>query len=305
VACGFRGDTARAAGRAPYVCGLLLTALGACTAPVAHPALRSLSSVPVVADPVEPPAETLEQIRRRLLEEQDTDCDQRITREDEGSRRFRFRWQEQPYELSGGSVLSNLLEELTLDLESGQSPELARVMEDPIGRLSRVFASSSWDALTRRVDEAGLPDLLEDPSASPRGASPAGPPRTPGAARGPERTLYVPADDRRALAYFLGVAERYNSAYRRLGRATANLPLLGALSDASSGERANELVAVLRTAEGRDNFAELQSLDAGQLRLALEGARALAGGELRCRPARRARPQRRARTRLSQRPLHA
>ena len=75
MACGFGGDTARAAGRAPYVCGLLLTALGACTAPVAHPALRSLSSVPVMADPVELPAETLEQIRRRLLEEQDTDCD--------------------------------------------------------------------------------------------------------------------------------------------------------------------------------------------------------------------------------------
>jgi neutral trehalase len=197
----------------------------------------------VAPDVPEPPAESLEQIRRRLLEEQDTDCDQRITRDDQGSRRFRFRWQEQPYELSGGYVLSNLLEELTLDLGSGQSPELARVMEDPIGRLSRVLSSSGWDALTRRIDEAGLPDLLEDPKI----------------ARNPERTLYVPADDRRALAYFLGVAERYNSAYRRLERATANLPLLGALSDASSGERVDELVALLRTAEGRSNFADLRA----------------------------------------------
>lgn len=205
----------------------------------------------MVAEAPEPPSESLEQIRWRLLEEQDTDCDQRITREDQGSRRFRFRWQEQPYELSGGYVLSNLLEELTLDLATGQSPALARVMEDPIGRLSRVFASSGWDALTRRVDEAGLPDLLEDPTLSSRTAG--------GAARSPERTLYVPADDRRALAYFLGVAERYNSAYRRLGRATGNLPLLGALSDASSGERTDELVALLRTAEGRSNFADLRA----------------------------------------------
>jgi neutral trehalase len=215
------------------------------------PALRNLSSVPLAPDAPEP-SESLEQIRRRLLEEQDTDCDQRITRDDQGSRRFRFRWQEQPYELSGGYVLSNLLEELTRDLVSGQNLELARVMEDPIGRLSRVFASSGWDALTRRVDEAGLPDLLEDPNLIPR-APPAGAPRSP------ERTLYVPADDRQALAYFLGVAERYNSAYRRLARATSNLPLLASLSDSSNSERADELVALLRSAEGRDHFADLRA----------------------------------------------
>ncbi|HVZ34270.1 MAG TPA: hypothetical protein VG963_17705, partial [Polyangiaceae bacterium] len=148
--------------------GFFLFSLASCAPPVAPPALRSLSSVQVLPDAPEPPAESLEQIRQRLLDEQDTDCDQRITRDDQGSRRFRFRWQEQPYELSGGYVLSSLLEELTLDLESGQGPDLARVMADPIGRLSRVFASSGWDALTRRLDEAGLPDLLEDPSSSPR-----------------------------------------------------------------------------------------------------------------------------------------
>jgi len=205
--------------------------------------LRSLSSTaPAAAAVPEPAAETLDQIRRRLLDEQDTDCDQRITRDDQGSRRFRFRWQDEPYELSGGYVLSNLLEELTLDLDTGQSLRVARVMEDPIGRFSRVFATSGWDALTRRVDEAGLPQVLEDPKLSQR----------------PERTLYVPADDRRALGYFLGVAERYNSAYRRLARATANLPLLGTLSDASSAERSQELVALLRTSEGRHNFADVR-----------------------------------------------
>ncbi|MEO8178450.1 MAG: trehalase family glycosidase [Deltaproteobacteria bacterium] len=224
--------------------------LGACTRPPEPPpaplpprVLRSLSSTPPAAPaPAELREEGLDQIRRRLLDEQDTDCDQRITRDDQGNRRFRFRWQDQPYQLSGGYVLSNLLEELTLDLQSGQSPQLARVMEDPIGRFSRVFATTGWDALSRSVDEAGLPAILEDPKLSQR----------------PERTLYVPADDRRALGYFLGVAERYNSAYRRLARATVNLPLLGTLSDASTAERSQELVVLLRSPEGRKSFNDLR-----------------------------------------------
>ena len=211
--------------------------------PLPRGLVSSLPSTPPAAPAApEPAAETLDQIRLRLLEEQDTDCDQRITRDDQGNRRFAFRWQEQPYQLSGGYVLSNLLEELTLDLQTGESPHIARVMEDPIGRFTRVFATSGWDALTRRVDEAGLPEILEDPKLSQR----------------PERTLYVPADDRQALAYFLGVAERYDSAYRRLARAIANLPLLGTLNAASTAERSQELTALLRTAEGRHNFAELR-----------------------------------------------
>jgi neutral trehalase len=230
---------------------LALCGLCQCSTPLAQTpapgvprqaALRGLSNAPAPPAAPEATAESLDQIRRRLLEEQDTDCDQRITRDDRGSQRFRFRWQEQAYELSGGYVLSNLLEELALDLKSGESPRVARVMEDPIGRFSRVFSTTGWQALTRGVDEAGLPAVLEDPRLSPRA----------------ERTLYVPADDRPALDYFLGVAERYNGAHRRLARAVASLPLLGPLSDASVEERSQELVALLGTPEGRKNFAELR-----------------------------------------------
>lgn len=234
-------------GGAPWLC-LYLCACMRPAEPAASAgppgAVRSLASTPGSAEPpaAEPAEEGLDQIRRRLLDEQDTDCDQRITRDDQGNRRFRFRWQDQPYQLSGGYVLSNLLEELTLDVQTGENPQLARVMEDPIGRLSRVFATTGWDTLSRSVDEAGLPAILEDPKLSQRA----------------ERTLYVPADDRRALGYFLGVAERYNSAYRRLARATANLPLLGVLSDASTAERSGELLALLRTPEGRQSFSDLR-----------------------------------------------
>jgi len=188
----------------------------------------------------EPPDETLDQTRRRLLEEQDTDCDQRITRDDQGSRRFRFRWQDTPYEMSGGYVLSNLLEELNFALKYGQAPELPRVMEDPIGRVSRVLGSESWNALSRQVDEEGLPSMLEEAPSS-----------------RPERMLYVPADDPNALGYFGELATRYNGAHRRLASATSNLSLLDTLSDASTSERSRELVALLRTPEGRRNLAQL------------------------------------------------
>ena len=204
--------------------------------------MRSAVSPPgPPGDLPEPPDETLDQTRRRLLEEQDTDCDQRITRDDQGSRRFRFRWQDQPYEMSGGYVLSNLLEELTFALKYAQAPELARVMEDPIGRVSRVLGNEGWNALARQVDEEGLPSMLEETPSS----------------RGPERTLYVPAGDAQALGYFSEVAARYNGAYRRLASATANLALLDTLSDASTSERSRELVALLRTPEGRRSLAQL------------------------------------------------
>lgn len=250
------------------------------TAPTPAPGVqRAASPRGASAELPAPPEETLDQTRRRLLEEQDTDCDQRITRADQGSRSFRFRWQDQPYEMSGGYVLSNLLEELNFALKYGQAPELPRVMEDPISRVSRVLGNEGWNALSRQVDEEGLPSMLEATTSS----------------SGPARTLYVPADDAQALGYFSEVAARYNGAYRRLAGATANLSLLDTLSDASSSERSRELVALLRTPEGRRSLAQLLERLAGiaqglghrslsvHLGRALERARELAArAELAC-----------------------
>jgi hypothetical protein len=92
-----------------------------------------------VPPPAPPPAEaaaeeSLEQLRFRLLEEQDTDCDQKITKNDQGSRRFQFSLLQQPYELNGSYLLSNLLQELSVAHREAAALRMDRVMEDPLSR---------------------------------------------------------------------------------------------------------------------------------------------------------------------------
>jgi alpha,alpha-trehalase len=179
------------------------------------------------------PYETLEQVRYRLLDEQDTDCDQKITIVDQGSRRFRFRLQGQSFDVTGAYALSNLLQELSLARRSGATPRLDRVTEDPVARTSRLIRTEYWNALTRHLDEDGLPAAIEDV-------------KLPGAA---QRALYVPADDARSLSYFRKAAQHYDSAYDALVRSTRSL---GAAQLTTS-----ELNAMLRTPDGRESLAEV------------------------------------------------
>ena len=194
------------------------------------------------------PYETLDQVRYRLLEEQDTDCDQKITALDHGSRRFRFRLHGESYDYSGTYALANVLGELSLARRSGAEPRLDRVDEDPIARTSRAIRSEYWPALTRRLDEDGLPAAIED-TKLPAGAA---------------RLVYVPSDDARALAYYQHIAQRYDAAYVALGRATAGLE--------ASELGATELTAMLATGEGRESIGELlRRLDAAAIALDYPG----------------------------------
>jgi alpha,alpha-trehalase len=172
-------------------------------------------------------------VRYRLLEEQDTDCDQKITTLDQGSQTIRFRLQGQAYTFEGNYALSNVLQELTLARQSGAGARLDRVNEDPVARTSRLIRTEYWSALERRLDEDGLPGALDDP-------------KVPDSAA---RILYVPNDDPRALGFYRRIAQRYDKAYAELGRAVAGL---GA---AELGEA--ELGAMLRSPEGRESVAEL------------------------------------------------
>jgi alpha,alpha-trehalase len=193
---------------------------------------------PEVPAPVldEPPA----QLRRRLLDEHDLDCDQRITKLDQGNRSFQFRLSGHAYELSGSYALSNLLQELSLALRSGAPPRVDRVLEPPIERTSRLIRTEYWPALTRQIDEGGVPRVLEDPKLSPVA----------------ERMLYVPGDDRKALDYFQRVAERYDAAYAKLARTTASLPLSELIEISASEEKQRVLIVMLRTTEGRDALTD-------------------------------------------------
>jgi alpha,alpha-trehalase len=207
-----------------------------CTPRASSLAVKPVTPPPegaATAGPAALPYEPLEQVRYRLLEEQDTDCDQKITILDQGSRRFRFRLQGESFEFTGAYALANLLQELSLARRSGATPRLDRVMEDPIARTSRLIRTEYWNALTRHLDEDGLPAAMEDV-------------KLPGAA---QRALYVPADDARSLSYFRKAAQRYDAAYDALVRSTRSL---GAAQLTTS-----ELNAMLRTPEGRESLAEV------------------------------------------------
>jgi alpha,alpha-trehalase len=225
--------------------GGLGAASGGCLSPGAPgvAAATALPGAPVASAPpsepggaIEPRAgESLDQMMARLLEEQDTDCDQEITKTDQGSRRFRFRLQDQTYTLSGNYVLSNLLLELSVARRDGSAPRIDRVMEDPIRRTSRLIQSEYWPALTHKLDEDGLPRLLSSP-------------KLRGRAR---QTLYVPGDDPVALGYFRKVARRYDAAYAALDDARHSLPLPELIDASATPEKRRVLRAMLSSPDGR------------------------------------------------------
>lgn len=142
--------------------------------------------------------------RDRLLADEDTDGDRRITIDDarvassvRGDKRFALEATDgRVYVVSGTYYLSNLLQELTLSIDEGAreaSITPARIYEDPVAHISRSIREVYWDGLTRRIDEDGLARVLVDEKMAASG----------------ERYLYVPADDPGAYTYFREVATRH------------------------------------------------------------------------------------------------
>src|SRR5690606_31793548 len=94
------------AGVAVALAALCACSPGASPAPTAAPASPAPRAAVTAASL---PYETLDQVRFRLLEEQDTDCDQRITVRDQSSGRFLFRLQGQAHDFRGTHALAHLL----------------------------------------------------------------------------------------------------------------------------------------------------------------------------------------------------
>lgn len=133
----------------------------------------------------------------RLLAQEDTDGDHKITVEDHGSRRFELRTVDGAVlEVAGTYYLSNVLQELVLARDAeGEVAELdsARIFEPPTERISRCIRDDFWDGLTRRIDEEGLARILgDDKAAADDGAN----------------YLYVPHEDAAAFDAFTEIAER-------------------------------------------------------------------------------------------------
>jgi alpha,alpha-trehalase len=139
----------------------------------------------------------------RLLQEEDTNSDKRITIDDHfksggrGDNIFEvIDVNGMHYELSGTYYLANLLGELKL-AEKNQGPTAAiytaNIFEKPVHRISRMIREVHWQGLTRQIDENRLLQVLEDTKSAP----------------GKCNYLYVPFDDAKSFRYFSSAAAKY------------------------------------------------------------------------------------------------
>lgn len=139
----------------------------------------------------------------RLLAEEDTDDDKKITIDDtyvkgraRGDKRF---WliatNGKRYEVDRTYYLSNLLQELGIKHRAGLEVapiDFEMVFEKPVHRISRLIGDLYWNSLTRRIDAEGLNQLLSDEKVTTGGF----------------RFLYVPQNDPEALKYFSHLAKQ-------------------------------------------------------------------------------------------------
>ena len=127
----------------------------------------------------------------RLLQEMDSDRDNKITVDDKASKDnklFALKLQD------GQTVLvestyrkSNLLQELKLamDLKKNWIDD-ERLNENPVDRISRNIKHHYWDHLTRRINHQSLVKVIEDPKIH----------------QGKNRYLYIPEKDTKTWEYF-------------------------------------------------------------------------------------------------------
>ncbi len=133
----------------------------------------------------------------KLLAQEDTDGDKKITIDDQGPKSFLLENVEGKSVLIGGTYhLSNLLQELALSKrENTEFAEikLNAIIENPVDRISRKIRDLYWDGLKRTIDEKGLKKIVGD-----------------------EKTnhhisiLYVPSTDQMAIDYFSELQKKNN-----------------------------------------------------------------------------------------------
>src|SRR5262249_19364902 len=139
-----------------------------------------------------------------LEQDEDTDGDKRITINDQhisgterGDKRFWLETKEGRFEVAGTYYLSNLLQELSLAVESGEKEaeiKTDRIFEPPADRISRSIRELYWDGLTRRIDPKGLLAILSDEKTISKDGL---------------RHVYVPPDDKDAYAYLTTAANEH------------------------------------------------------------------------------------------------
>lgn len=126
---------------------------------------------------------------QKLLTQEDTDGDRKITIDDKGPKRFLLEdAQGNVAVIKGTYQLSNLLQELALakknNLETAEI-KLSNITELPVSRISRKIKDYYWDGLTRTIDKTGIRKIIEDDKIE-----------------NPVAYLYVSASDDLAYDYF-------------------------------------------------------------------------------------------------------
>ncbi|TRZ45787.1 trehalase family glycosidase [Robertkochia solimangrovi] len=138
-------------------------------------------------------------VLQELLKDEDTDNDDKITKDDQGDRIFIFKDIEgEEHAVESTYHLANLLQELAIAKQEGKDTALlmnSRILEKPSHRISRNIKENYWDDLTRTVDEKGLARILEDSKSSDTIV----------------RRLYVPATDTLAQKYFKGIEGNFQN----------------------------------------------------------------------------------------------
>ena len=132
----------------------------------------------------------IDKVFQELLLQEDTDQDKKITKDDNGPKKFVLvdEISKQQETIVGTYHLSNLLQELAQLKEANSTlgeVDLSRIQENPVQRISRKIKDDYWEELTRTIDKKGLTKIVEDEKTSSDVA-----------------TLYVSAKDKQGVTYF-------------------------------------------------------------------------------------------------------
>ncbi len=134
----------------------------------------------------------------KLLLQEDTDGDKKITIEDKGPRSFTIISTEgEEYEVKGTYYLSNLLQELVITKNNNQTTAsfgFEKIEELPVNRVSRMIKEYYWKGLTRTMDEKGIVSLIHDTKNE--------------TLQSDKLRIYIPFQDNLALKYYKGLENK-------------------------------------------------------------------------------------------------
>ncbi|KAJ3327762.1 alpha,alpha-trehalase nth1, partial [Blyttiomyces sp. JEL0837] len=142
----------------------------------------------------------VEETKRQILEQEDTDGDCQITVQDAGPKAFTVGTANSngfhKFEIRGTYMLSNLLQELAWATDHNRkfiTLDEDRLNENPVDRLNRLIKYHFWDGLTRRIDAEGLEVICADPK---------------NRQKDQRNRIYVPFHDEFGYNYYTAVAEQ-------------------------------------------------------------------------------------------------